>query len=634
MHSKNRSFLIIFAILAISLLVASPILSFDKPPKPTPPPAQNGQGNGNNGDNGNHGNGNNGNNGNHGNGNNGQATEPADVSTNNGSISTPAPVLGCQKNNPDRLDCSSLDVGGHCDGTAAVFTIHNSGEPGNGDMRAPTEYRIIVDGVVVQSGTVQLTGGETLEIRYEGGGTATLEADQQVGHPGKSHPRTTLTCGEPEYTPTPTEVPTEEPTPEVTPTAEAPALSGEVICWPDGSTAFLISNNGGDMPEPEVFTVTDAGNNVVDQGTLQLYGGESTTLVYSVNYGPLSLTMGDLVILPSILPQCGEPTPEVTPPPDAPNLTADAQCYLDGTMAFIITNNGSDMLSPSGYTVTDANGNIVEQNSIQLASGQSTTLVYPTQYGSLTLIVDGGLAYAVLDCLTPTPEVTPPPDVPSLTADAQCWLDGSIAFIITNYGGDMLSPSSYVVVNGLGNVIDQGDIQLLSGETTSLVYPNTFGTLTLMVGGGLAFTTIECPQVTPEITPEPTVEVTPEPTQEVTPEPTVDITPTPAPVYGCQKNNPDRLDCSSLQVSAQCDGSVAIFTIRNTGKWGEGNMVAPTEYRIIVDGTVVESGTVQLEGGNTTQILYSGGGSVTLIADQQVGHPGKSEPQATISCGG
>jgi hypothetical protein len=61
-------------------------------------------------------------------------------------------------------------------------------------MRAPTEYRLVQDGTVIESGSVQLLGGETMEIRYEGGGTITLEADQQVGHPGQSHPRTTLHC--------------------------------------------------------------------------------------------------------------------------------------------------------------------------------------------------------------------------------------------------------------------------------------------------------------------------------------------------------------------------------------------------------------------------------------------------------
>jgi len=266
------------------------------------------------------------------------------------------PELGCQKNNPSRLDCSSLSVSGVCDAGTAVFTITNTGEAGNGDMRAATQYRIIVDGVVVESGSVQLAGGQSMTISYSGGGTVTLEADQQVGHPGNSHPQTTLSCS-------------------------APATSTPI------------------------------------------------------------------------------PTTEV-PPTEEP-----------------------------------------------------TTEVPPTE--------------------EPTQEVTP--------------------------------------------------------------------------------------------TPEPTTEVPPteEPTQEPT-LPPVTSTPTPTPTgpLGCQKNNPTRLDCSSLQVTATCDGDLAVFTIRNTGKAGEGDMRAPTEYRIIVDGVVVYTGTVQLSGSDSMTITYNGEGTVKLEADQQIGHPG------------
>ena len=104
--------------------------------------------------------------------------------------------LGCQKNNPGRLDCSSLEVTAVCEGNVAVFTIRNTGEAGNGDMLAPTQYRLVVDGVVVETGPVQLAGATTMQIRWANGGTVTLYADQQVGHPGSSHPQATLNCGQ------------------------------------------------------------------------------------------------------------------------------------------------------------------------------------------------------------------------------------------------------------------------------------------------------------------------------------------------------------------------------------------------------------------------------------------------------
>src|SRR5690606_7474738 len=115
------------------------------------------------------------------------------------------PQLGCQKNNPSRLDCSSLEVTGYCEGTTAVFVIRNTGESGNGDMRAPTQYRLYQNDALVESGSVQINGGATMEIRYSGGGTVRLEADQQVGHPGNSRPRVTLNCGAPTEPPTPEE---------------------------------------------------------------------------------------------------------------------------------------------------------------------------------------------------------------------------------------------------------------------------------------------------------------------------------------------------------------------------------------------------------------------------------------------
>ncbi|MCI0714024.1 MAG: hypothetical protein L0154_27965, partial [Chloroflexi bacterium] len=113
-------------------------------------------------------------------------------------LPTPSPeddTSGCQKHNPERLDCSSLDVSGVCDALGiAVFTITNTGEPGEGDMVAPTQYRLLKDGQIIQTGDILLPGGQSMQVTYAAGGEITLEADQQVGHPGNSHPRATLTC--------------------------------------------------------------------------------------------------------------------------------------------------------------------------------------------------------------------------------------------------------------------------------------------------------------------------------------------------------------------------------------------------------------------------------------------------------
>ncbi len=595
---------LILSLLVISLVITSPILSSERPEESGSSAVYDGQGrgNGNGGGNGG-GNGNgNGNGGGRGNGNGGQpaiVVEQPPVSEPTAQpLDSESELLGCQKNNPERLDCSSLSVSGVCDGDSAVFTITNTGEPGNGDMRAATQYRLIVDGVVVQTGTVQLAGGQTMTITYAGGGTVTLEVDQQVGHPGNSRPQTTLTCSAPPATSTPvpttevppTALPTDEPTPEVTPTAEPthevtpeptdevtpPDLYVEPICWPD-ATAFIVGNNGGDMTEPISYQVIHETNGIVDQGTLQLLAGQATTLVYPfAQFGtPLTLVIGDWVIYAVI--DCG-----VDPTPETPVLYADPYCLADGSVSFVIINEGADMTEAASYIVVDSGGNMIDQGTVFLLSWESITLTYPAGLGTLTIVVGDWLAYSSIDCAATTPEPTPE-----------------------------VTPTDEVTPEPTPEVTPTDEV---TPEPTPEVTPTD--------------------EVTPEPTPEvtPTDEVTPEPTPEVTPTP-VTSTPVPTDPLGCQKNNPARLDCSSLQVTATCDGDVAVFTITNTGNPGDGDMRAPTEYRIIVDGVVVYSGTVQIGGGESLNVTYANGGTVTLEADQQIGHPGKSQPQATVSCG-
>jgi hypothetical protein len=644
----NRNLLVLFILIGIALLFAiQTILAQDNSGH------GHGSGNGNNNssqvvqptqnsNNGNHqGGGNNGN----GNGNGGSQNhdnKPAPQPTTVPQQGTAQ--LGCQKNNPSRLDCSSLDVSGRCDAGTAVFTIHNSGSPGDGDMRAATQYRIVVDGVVVQTGSIQLAGGASMQITYSGGGSATLEADQQVGHPGNSHPRVSLDCGPSSQTPTvePTQevTPTDEPTVTDTPTVIAPDLSVNVICMDDGSTLFVVMNNGGNMLDEANYSVADADNNMIDTGVIQLSAGQQTSLQYW-SATSLTLTIGDLVVVAS--PQCVPSTPEVSPTVEptviAPDLAGDSSCQPDGTILFVIYNNGGDMTDPMYYSVTDSNNAIVGDGYAQVMAGQSYSL-YFAGYSSLTFTM-GDLVITSPDCgpvATPEPtvEVTPSPD-PVLKGSVSCQDDGSIIFDIINTGGDMPAPVDYSVATPDNIQIDSGWLQLMAGESTDLQYWG-YTRLTFRMGDLVLTQDAECIPPTPEVspTPEPTQEVTPtlQPTDEVTPtvEPTQTATPTPTGTLGCQKNNPDRRDCSSLQVTGKCQNGAAVFTIRNMGKPSEGDMVSPTQYRIIVGGVVVQTGTVQLIGGTAVQITYTGGGSVTLEVDQQTGHPGSSQPQATVSC--
>ena len=97
-------------------------------------------------------------------------------------------------------DKSSVAVIGRCTIDSSVcFTIYNTGEFGNGDMQGTSDYRIYNNNVLVEQGTFQINGGDSLEICYvAGGNTIRLEADQRPEHPGNSHPNDVIElCGSP-----------------------------------------------------------------------------------------------------------------------------------------------------------------------------------------------------------------------------------------------------------------------------------------------------------------------------------------------------------------------------------------------------------------------------------------------------
>lgn len=106
-------------------------------------------------------------------------------------------------------------------------------------------------------------------------------------------------------------------------------------------------------------------------------------------------------------------------------------------------------------------------------------------------------------------------------------------------------------------------------------------------------------------------------------------------VPGCAKNNPERKDCSSMSVEdAYCEAGVAYFEVKNTGDPGDGdvNPAYPLEYRIYVDDVLVVIDTISnFPGGTTITIEYAGGGSeIRFEIDQQIGHPGGSNPNGKV----
>jgi hypothetical protein len=103
------------------------------------------------------------------------------------------------RSNGYEWDKSSISVEGYCDSenNLAVFLITNTGEPGEGDMMYPSEYRVYRNDILETTESFQLTGGETLQVEISADcDEIRLEADQSPGHPGHSQPRETIEdCG-------------------------------------------------------------------------------------------------------------------------------------------------------------------------------------------------------------------------------------------------------------------------------------------------------------------------------------------------------------------------------------------------------------------------------------------------------
>jgi uncharacterized repeat protein (TIGR01451 family) len=97
-------------------------------------------------------------------------------------------------------DHSSIVLDGGCVGDSAVcFLIINTGSPANGNMTAPSPYRIYDNGQLVYTGTFQLCGGCNTTICWpsNNGHTIRMEADQHPAHPGNSHPSANVEdCGD------------------------------------------------------------------------------------------------------------------------------------------------------------------------------------------------------------------------------------------------------------------------------------------------------------------------------------------------------------------------------------------------------------------------------------------------------
>ena len=152
-------------------------------------------------------------------------------------------------------------------------------------------------------------------------------------------------------------------------------------------TVLVDRIDGGDMTEPVSYIVADTAGNIVDEGTLQLASGDGMPLSFAPELGATTLNVGDGLATAFIECQA-PPTEEPTTPPAEHQLTLDTHCTEDNFARFLIVNVGADMAEPIYYSVTDESGNLVDEDYVQLASGELRVLEYAFA-GVLTLTIEG-----------------------------------------------------------------------------------------------------------------------------------------------------------------------------------------------------------------------------------------------------
>ncbi len=325
------------------------------------------------------------------------------------------------------------------------------------------------------------------------------------------------------------------------------------------------------MSTPYTYNVTDDKGAIVDTGTFQLAAGGSTVINVSGSSGTYTLSSPN----DNTLTAQADMSLCVAPPPPPPSLTVTGACTsVAGTATFIVTNNGSTGM-PASYTynVKDANGNIVDTNTFQLAAGASTTITVNGLSTSYTFSSpnDAGLT-TVADmsrCILPPP---PPPPPPALTATGVCTSNaGTATFVITNTGADMTVPYTYNVTDDSGNVVQTSTFQLAAGAST-----------TITVTGSSKSYTLESPN-------DSALKAVADMSTCVTP---------PAPV---------------LSASGVCTSNAgeATFVITNSGA----AMSTPYTYEIKdASGAVVKTATIQLAAGQSITITVTGSSTLYTLS--------------------
>ncbi|MBN1372427.1 MAG: hypothetical protein JW987_10865, partial [Anaerolineaceae bacterium] len=358
-------------------------------------------------------------------------------------------------------DKSSVEVTGRCtsDGYAS-FTVTNTGDPGDGDMDGPTSWRLYVDGVLNQSGSLQLAGGASQGFTFGPftGQKARMEVDQRPGHPGTTLSQADLVCSAPEKTSTP--VPTATPLASKTPTATNTATA-----TPTNTPSATPTNT----PTATNTATATPTNTPTATNTATATPTKTPTATKTATITPTEVW-------------------------DKSSLEVSGACLVSGQAQFTVKNispaGTGDMREPVQWRVY-LDGDLVESGSLQLNGGQSISFSFGPYSGQwIKFEVDQSIghpketvAQAEIECggptqtptatktktptltktptqtatatKTPTPTKTATPtatptdtwDKSSVVVDGECVTTGEVSFTVTNTGdpgdGDMDGPTAW-----------------------------------------------------------------------------------------------------------------------------------------------------------------------------------------------
>lgn len=403
--------------------------------------------------------------------------------------------------------------------------------------------------------------------------------------PGPSPTMTSSKTPKPTNTPSKTPTPSNTPLPSATPTltftpqpTSTPVdgqLDLKVFCNTDQTATFLITNISGSVSDGTYVLSDPAQSGPVDlqpgqSMTINGAGNASMTVTYRTSFLS-SVTL-------SVTGSCSRrptPTPTATSQPDnPPALSIQGVCSgaNTGTAIFTITNNGGAMTTPYTYQVVDDTGAIVDSGTINLASGQSTTVTVSGGSQSFTFSSPNDVALtSIVDvsaCQTP-----PPPPPANLTVNGACTANNGVAtFTITNQGSDMTVPYSYVILDDNGAVAGTGTIMLAANQSTVISVSGASSSYTFATPNDAALTTV------------------------------VDMT---ACAASATPTSPPPPPPADLSISGACTavGGTATFVLTNNGA----DMTVPYPYTISdASGAVVQTGTISLLAGQSITLTVSG----------------------------